>query len=450
MKIIELLPTEKGAKIKSPFDQDLIDAIKAIHWKRRRWNSPCWEVDFTELEDENANNLEYLREICQSCAESRGWIFSDHTAGDRPEDELTKEIVETHYSLFKEVLQDLPDYSLNLTGWSQERYGKFLESSEYKRDYGNILDLELVRFLDDTALFNRLKDASINMFRPSIHFCSRLNKREKIGGYEFLVPVNGEIIKMLANKKTKHLVLFEGKIIKNFEDGVIHALTPEGELLVCHHCDDFDMSSVDFSGKDWTLLVENNEIYFARPALKILEYHCTCSSYQVISIGHIGHPVDTSESRVIPNLVEYHLTEWFENTMKEWANVTEVKEEWNLFKGKYEYAHPFDLISENLSRFDFNEEGEKFVEATIAKIKGLKRRQRAVDEEIAREKRIADLAQYKAKEAYYQQQIAKFNLQDSTVKELKKLAEEKSIYIPSKLKKQDILKAIVDKLSADN
>jgi len=183
---LELRRHEEWLTVKTPgFDEEIKDEIKALPAVQRAWEKPLWKIQ--EIDPDQAlgaeTNLQFARRVCQECCDRRGWTLLDYTA-DSPagiaqqKADAVENWQESHVKAVLTVLPKLPASALKLVAWGDQD-----------------LEVQLMAFLDDSALFSELKNASLEMWKPAM-LCPSVDPKRSFN-FTFRFATDPRIIRAL-------------------------------------------------------------------------------------------------------------------------------------------------------------------------------------------------------------------------------------------------------------
>ncbi|NJR31741.1 MAG: hypothetical protein HC778_01225 [Chamaesiphon sp. CSU_1_12] len=342
MKKIALKIENNSITIESPYDAQLVDNIKDLPTGQRKYVDGKWVcnlIDPHQKEDEE-NNLEYLRRICQQSANLNSWQFHDYSS--KTNDEIIEDkqqaahtASERHVANFLAVMDELPSESLKLIRWDK------------------IIELQLDTYLgEDEAgyeLFMRLKKASLDTFKPTIlgSFDSKMT-----AGFVFKVANDERIIRRLLPNNTRYLVDRSSlRITQKFEDSVVHLADENNACWVGVLINNTDMRDRNFSAQSWEICATPDLIYCVCKTEKLVAAWLHQSSRNIVGFGGSFAHI-TQAAAELPAIVEnLHLIEWFESWATDLLN-REISpgHKYRGFK-PCEYAHPADELIDYYHRF---------------------------------------------------------------------------------------------------
>jgi hypothetical protein len=333
MKEITLKIADNSIQIESPYDAKLVDDIKGLDKDLRKYTDSKW---ICKLEDPNQKpdeetNLEYLRKICQRCADRQSWIFFDYSAKSDQDikahqQQAAAENLEQHIVKFLLVLEELPLGSLKLIRWGST----------------TTLKLQLENYLgedeDGYNLFMRLKDASIGAFKP-VALASFDFKMTR--GFVFKAANDPRIIRKLLKMQTRYLIdRSQLQISQVFDDGTAHFNGSDEIQWTGIAIEHYKTTENNYTAESWEIYASENSIYYVCDNQKIVTSYLGQSSFSIMGFGgSFGHI--TSRDAELPKIIEeLHLVEWFEN----WANnlLNSDLKKGHRYKGfrNVDYDHP--------------------------------------------------------------------------------------------------------------
>jgi hypothetical protein len=369
MEILTLKIENKKIAVKTPsYDEELVTAIKIINWKQRKYENKVWFVDLEDpnQQDDELSNLEYIRQICGESAERNKWLFADFSA--KSEEEILADTLsakhsfnENHVTDFLSVVEELPIGSLKLIRWGDKT-----------------LKLQLQYYLGDDKrdLFMRLKNASINSYKPTV-LASFDHKMTNTFVFEVLADTR--IIESLLSHKTGYL---KNKIglakIKSFDDGIVH-FDDNGEVWVGIPVTNIDLSTNDLDSRAWEICLSEETLYAGVNAKEFVEAWIEQRSVNVF--GFFA-PVTAQLPKY---LSDFHLEEWFEGYFYPKLDSVELRviHPSSLIRESWMYEHPADKLIAYYLKFGSSSGLDQDVMSdAIKSIEALKLHKASVDTQI--------------------------------------------------------------------
>jgi hypothetical protein len=343
MKEITLKITDNSIQIESPYDARLVDDIKALDKDLRKYIDGKW---ICKLEDPNQKpdeetNLEYLRKICQGCADRQSWIFSDYSAkSDRDikahQQQAAAENLEQHIVKFLLILEELPLGSLKLIRWGS-----------------TTLELQLENYLgedeDGYNLFMRLKKASMDAFKP-LALASFDFKMTR--GFVFQVANDPRIVRKLLKVNARYLIdRSHLQISQVFDDGIAHFISSDKIRWTGVKIELYQTTENNYTAESWEICALDDSIYYVCDNQKIVGSFLGQSNYSVLGFGGSFRHIAPRDAELPKVIEELHLTQWFEK----WAIslLGSNLEKGHRYKGFKigDYDHPANNLIEYYSKF---------------------------------------------------------------------------------------------------
>lgn len=325
--------------INCPYDAELIEEIKGLNWQQREWDGKNWAIlkDEEDQQSGQETNLEFVRRITKECAERRGWLLADYTAGTKAEAEKEveakeAELLENHIAAVESALSNLPPYSLRLIRW------------------GKTLKLQLTQYLGDThyRLFKELYDACTKVWKPQV-LASFDPKMQT--GFVFEVANDERVIRALMRcKGVEYLKVRDLEALQIFDDGVSHLRNEQGDRFIGLSLAKVDMSELNFESQTWQVASVNDDICWVDSFFTYIASWLEEKDYSVFY--RVCVPKQSSITSII---TFFHLEKWF----KEWAQSTLATDKlqqsyFGDLKAKTHksfWQHPADKLISHINRF---------------------------------------------------------------------------------------------------
>lgn len=414
--------------IESPYDADLVENIKVLDWKQRKYEGGKWVcfLNDPDQQPDQRTNLQYLRDICAECAETRGWTFLDYSA--KTQEQITYEKAEAnrvsheaHVQAFLTVLTKLPARSLKLIRW-----------------YDKTLKIQLEQYLgeDSYDLFMELKRASLNAYKPIMlaNFDYKMTR-----GFVFEIANDPLLVRALLAFGTIYLKDRSNlKLTQKFEDHTAHFEDESGAKWVGIPVLEVDLSHNNFDSQSWEICDIGEALYAVTHAKEFIDSWMGQRSWNAVGFGG-AFAVCTAATAELPKFVEdLHLQDWFEDYANNLLNSETLKgTNRGMVRKPWEYQHPADRLITYYKNFgDRSGLNKEQMESAIARIDALKQATAEADTKAA-------IANAKAKA------IDTINLDGYTKPELVELANKYSFAIKKSAAKPVIVAAIVSQLTQE-